>query len=229
MANAVAALPVKADFALIDGNRSPEGLTVPGELVIKGDAKCTSIAAASIVAKVRPAASIVATVDSGHVTPYLLMSDLLFLVSLSAVLFVVGGVHTLYSWVPCVSWTVTREFMGVGHEGEYGCSLACMGLGHEGPADAPVPRAGARILYRPTHPYCTCGTDLASRANIVSGTDIAYRATTDSGPSTISLRYLIHSLRSYAMFGTDMSYAMSGTAQGLRYSRTYGSDTRPWS
>jgi ribonuclease HII len=40
-----------ADFALIDGNRAPRGLTIPAQTVVKGDARVLSIAAASIVAK----------------------------------------------------------------------------------------------------------------------------------------------------------------------------------
>lgn len=51
MRRAVDALPVKADFALIDGNCS-RGFTIPTETVVKGDAKSCSIAAASILAKV---------------------------------------------------------------------------------------------------------------------------------------------------------------------------------
>ena len=51
MRRAVEALPVKADFALIDGNCS-RGFTIPTETVVKGDAKSSSIAAASILAKV---------------------------------------------------------------------------------------------------------------------------------------------------------------------------------
>jgi len=40
---------------LIDGNRVPEGLKgETAQAVVKGDAKCISIAAASIIAKVRP-------------------------------------------------------------------------------------------------------------------------------------------------------------------------------
>ena len=42
----------KVDHALIDGNRLPEGLTMPNDYLIKGDAKVESIAAASILAKV---------------------------------------------------------------------------------------------------------------------------------------------------------------------------------
>jgi len=51
MCRAVEALPVKADFALIDGNCS-RGFKIPTETVVKGDAKSASIAAASILAKV---------------------------------------------------------------------------------------------------------------------------------------------------------------------------------
>ena len=51
MRRAVLALPVKADFALIDGNCS-RGFEIPTETVVKGDAKSYSIAAASILAKV---------------------------------------------------------------------------------------------------------------------------------------------------------------------------------
>lgn len=51
MRRAVEALQVKADYALIDGNRMPP-LAIPGETVVKGDAKSPSIAAASILAKV---------------------------------------------------------------------------------------------------------------------------------------------------------------------------------
>ncbi|MFZ1468216.1 MAG: ribonuclease HII [Paracoccaceae bacterium] len=50
MQRAVAALP--ADHALIDGNMIPRGLTCTSLAIIKGDAKCLSIAAASVVAKV---------------------------------------------------------------------------------------------------------------------------------------------------------------------------------
>ena len=51
MKRAVDGLKLKADYALIDGNRLPE-LDIPCEYVIKGDAKSMSIAAASILAKV---------------------------------------------------------------------------------------------------------------------------------------------------------------------------------
>ena len=51
MTRAIAALP-QTDFALIDGNLIPRGLTLPAQAVVKGDAKSLSIAAASIMAKV---------------------------------------------------------------------------------------------------------------------------------------------------------------------------------
>lgn len=51
MCRAVEALPQKADWAMVDGNRMPP-LGIPGETVVKGDGKCASIAAASILAKV---------------------------------------------------------------------------------------------------------------------------------------------------------------------------------
>lgn len=41
----------KADIALIDGNRSPK-MSIPEQLVVKGDATSAAIAAASIIAKV---------------------------------------------------------------------------------------------------------------------------------------------------------------------------------
>ena len=51
MRRAVEALSVKPDLALIDGNRKP-GLSCDEVTIVKGDAKCMSIAAASILAKV---------------------------------------------------------------------------------------------------------------------------------------------------------------------------------
>lgn len=51
MRRAVEALPVSADFALIDGNTS-RGFSIPARTIVGGDAKCPSIAAASILAKV---------------------------------------------------------------------------------------------------------------------------------------------------------------------------------
>ena len=52
MRRAVEALSVKADFALIDGNRVPKDIKIDCQTVVKGDAKSLSIAAASILAKV---------------------------------------------------------------------------------------------------------------------------------------------------------------------------------
>jgi ribonuclease HII len=52
MVRAMAGLPGVADFALIDGNLLPRDLPCAGQAVVKGDACCLSIAAASIVAKV---------------------------------------------------------------------------------------------------------------------------------------------------------------------------------
>ena len=51
MKRAVEGLSVKAQYAIIDGNKIPS-LDIPCEYVIKGDAKSMSIAAASILAKV---------------------------------------------------------------------------------------------------------------------------------------------------------------------------------
>ncbi|MDR2412778.1 MAG: ribonuclease HII [Rickettsiales bacterium] len=49
MRRAVSALPETPDFALVDGNRMPDGIT--GRAIVKGDSKSLSIAAASIIAK----------------------------------------------------------------------------------------------------------------------------------------------------------------------------------
>lgn len=51
MRRAVEGLSVKADYAMIDGNRLPP-LAIPCEYIVKGDARSMSIAAASILAKV---------------------------------------------------------------------------------------------------------------------------------------------------------------------------------
>lgn len=51
MRRAIEGLDVPADYALIDGNRMPP-LVIAGETIIKGDAVCQSIAAASVLAKV---------------------------------------------------------------------------------------------------------------------------------------------------------------------------------
>jgi ribonuclease HII len=50
MERAIAGLP--ADYALIDGHMVPRGLALTARAIVKGDAKCLSIAAASIIAKV---------------------------------------------------------------------------------------------------------------------------------------------------------------------------------
>lgn len=51
MNRAVKGLPVPADFALIDGN-TERGFEIPTRTIVGGDAKCPSVAAASILAKV---------------------------------------------------------------------------------------------------------------------------------------------------------------------------------
>ena len=52
MSRAVAALGVRPDIALIDGNTAPLALPCPAKTVVKGDSLSFSIAAASVVAKV---------------------------------------------------------------------------------------------------------------------------------------------------------------------------------
>ena len=52
MERAVAGLPVAPAHVLVDGNLLPAGLRGRAEAVVKGDARCLSVAAASIVAKV---------------------------------------------------------------------------------------------------------------------------------------------------------------------------------
>jgi ribonuclease HII len=52
MRRAVAGLGRTPGYALIDGNRIPEGLPCEARAIIKGDGRSASIAAASIVAKV---------------------------------------------------------------------------------------------------------------------------------------------------------------------------------
>lgn len=52
MNRAIEGLDISPDFALIDGNRVPADISVPCETVVKGDFKSSSIAAASILAKV---------------------------------------------------------------------------------------------------------------------------------------------------------------------------------
>ncbi len=51
MRRAVAALPRPVAGALVDGNRDP-GLGIPTNLIVKGDSRSASVAAASILAKV---------------------------------------------------------------------------------------------------------------------------------------------------------------------------------
>jgi len=51
MKQAVESLAVEVDMALIDGNKTPQ-LSCRAEAIVKGDARCASIAAASILAKV---------------------------------------------------------------------------------------------------------------------------------------------------------------------------------
>ena len=51
MNRAISAMGADIDLALIDGNRA-SGVEFPNRTVVKGDAKCASIAAASILAKV---------------------------------------------------------------------------------------------------------------------------------------------------------------------------------
>ncbi len=51
MAEAIAALEVKPRLVLIDGNRAPK-IKIETRTIVKGDARCLSIAAASIIAKV---------------------------------------------------------------------------------------------------------------------------------------------------------------------------------
>ena len=52
MRRAVEMLSVTPELLLIDGNRTPSGLTVPSRTLVKGDALSASVGAASILAKV---------------------------------------------------------------------------------------------------------------------------------------------------------------------------------
>lgn len=52
MCRAVSALAQQPAHVLVDGNRIPQGLQIPADPIVKGDARCLSIAAASIIAKV---------------------------------------------------------------------------------------------------------------------------------------------------------------------------------
>ncbi|TNF18542.1 MAG: ribonuclease HII [Rhodobacteraceae bacterium] len=53
MCRAIDALPLRPDFLLIDGNLIPRDLALPARAIVKGDSRSVSIAAASIVAKIR--------------------------------------------------------------------------------------------------------------------------------------------------------------------------------
>ncbi|MGZ3215455.1 ribonuclease HII [Paracoccus sp. T5] len=52
MCRAIAGLRQRPCLVLVDGNRLPRDLSCPGQAIVKGDARCLTIAAASIVAKV---------------------------------------------------------------------------------------------------------------------------------------------------------------------------------
>ena len=65
MTRAVEGLPTRPDLAQIDGNRVPKHLPVPGEAIVKGDAKVAAISAASILAKTARDAELVA-LDARH-------------------------------------------------------------------------------------------------------------------------------------------------------------------
>ncbi|MCE8016735.1 ribonuclease HII [Halomonas sp. MCCC 1A17488] len=59
MRRAIDALPLAPEYLLVDGNRLP-GHHVPGQAIVKGDARHPAIAAASILAKVARDAQMVA-------------------------------------------------------------------------------------------------------------------------------------------------------------------------
>lgn len=52
MKRAIAALRIRPDHVLIDGNRLPKGLDIPASPIVRGDARVLSISAASIMAKI---------------------------------------------------------------------------------------------------------------------------------------------------------------------------------
>ena len=52
MNRAISGLNIKSDFAIIDGNRVPDNITVECATLVKGDSKSMSVAAASVLAKV---------------------------------------------------------------------------------------------------------------------------------------------------------------------------------
>ena len=65
MQRAIDALEVSPDFALIDGNRNA-GISLPNRMIIKGDSRSMSIAAASVVAKVSRDRFVVEVLDSKY-------------------------------------------------------------------------------------------------------------------------------------------------------------------
>ncbi|WP_172972109.1 ribonuclease HII [Roseibium aquae] len=52
MVRAVAGLPVRPRYVIVDGRDVPAGLGMPAQALVKGDSRCLAVAAASIVAKV---------------------------------------------------------------------------------------------------------------------------------------------------------------------------------
>ena len=52
MQQAVEELDIVPNLVLVDGNRTPAGLQIPAQPVVKGDATSASIGAASVLAKV---------------------------------------------------------------------------------------------------------------------------------------------------------------------------------
>lgn len=52
MKRAAEGLVIPADFALVDGNRQPKGISISCQTIVKGDGISASIAAASVLAKV---------------------------------------------------------------------------------------------------------------------------------------------------------------------------------
>ena len=52
MNRAISGLNIKSDFAIIDGNRVPDNITVECDTLVKVDSKSMSVAAASVLAKV---------------------------------------------------------------------------------------------------------------------------------------------------------------------------------
>lgn len=64
MVKAAEALDEPPDFVFVDGNRMPSTIKCEAETVVKGDSKVYSIAAASIIAKVRSSKSITTRVST---------------------------------------------------------------------------------------------------------------------------------------------------------------------